>query len=346
MNSALMHQKKDAAVAEQSVMKDRVVQILQDAGRMLQKATTVHQAKLIADVSAAQQVYAKRQQLGHEVEDYAHGLKIEALSRLGELLQALPKNAGARGIGKSGVPLKNPTLDDLHIDKKTAMVAQQLAALPPETRRAVASREIKLTEARRQQRREQQSQNPVIPSGKFRVVYADPPWSYGSSGVIGDGDNYGRAERHYPAMSIAQLCDLDVRSRITDNGVMFIWVTSPLLDECWPVIRAWGFEYKTSMVWDKVRHNYGNYVSVRHEFLLICTRGSCLPDCPTPMPDSVVTIERSAHHSEKPTAFRELIDRLYPDGQALELFSRWEPPAGSRWTVFGNELLPVQAVVG
>ena len=52
-----------------------------------------------------------------------------------------------------------------------------------------------------------------------------------------------------------------------------MWVTSPLLPEAHDVIEAWGFEYKTSMVWDKVDHNVGNYVSVRHELLLICTKG-------------------------------------------------------------------------
>jgi hypothetical protein len=65
------------------------------------------------------------------------------------------------------------------------------------------------------------------------------------------------------------------------------------------VIEAWGFTYKTSFVWDKVRHNYGHYNSVRHELLLVCTRGSCTPDEPTPMPDSVVVEERSDVHSER-----------------------------------------------
>ena len=89
-----------------------------------------------------------------------------------------------------------------------------------------------------------------------------------------------------------------------------------------------------TLVWDKVAHNYGHYVSVRHEHLLICTRGSCTPDQPTPMPDSVVTIRRSEAHSEKPEEFRALIDRLYPLGPRLELFGR-RPVKG--WAVFGNQ---------
>ena len=123
-----------------------------------------------------------------------------------------------------------------------------------------------------------------------------------------------------------------------DDAVLFLWVTSPKLVDCWPVISAWGFTYKTSMVWNKVAHNYGNYVSVRHEFLLICTRESCTPDAPVPMPNSVVTERRSETHSEKPASFRTTIERLYPLGRRLELFGR---RAVEGWTVYGNQLQPV-----
>jgi N6-adenosine-specific RNA methylase IME4 len=176
----------------------------------------------------------------------------------------------------------------------------------------------------------------ILPPGQFRVIYADPPWQYRDSGVIVTSDAYGRAERHYPTLSIEELEALPIREHVAEEAVLFLWVTSPLLGECWPVIDAWGFEYKTNIVWDKVAHNYGHYVSVRHEFLMLCTRGSCLPDQPTPMPDSVITIPRSERHSEKPSAFRDLIDRLYPHGPALELFGRQAP--GGRWTTFGNQL--------
>ena len=62
------------------------------------------------------------------------------------------------------------------------------------------------------------------------------------------------------------------------DAVLFLWVPSPLLADGWPLIAAWGFTYKASFVWDKVKHNYGHYNSVRHELLLIAPRGSCLPE--------------------------------------------------------------------
>jgi N6-adenosine-specific RNA methylase IME4 len=172
--------------------------------------------------------------------------------------------------------------------------------------------------------------------GMYRVIYADPPWSYGNSGVINSGDNYGRAARHYPSMTIDELCKLPVEAHARPDSVLFCWVTAPLLYENpgpREVIEAWGFEPKTSVVWDKVRHNFGSYVSVRHEFLIIATRGSCLPDRPTPMPDSVQTIRRGDVHSQKPEEFRTLIEKLY-DGPYLELFGRTRVKG---WKVHGND---------
>jgi len=106
-----------------------------------------------------------------------------------------------------------------------------------------------------------------------------------------------------------------------DDAVLFLWATSPMLENAFQVIRAWGFKYKTSFVWDKVKHNFGHYNSIRHEFLLVCTRGSCTPDAGK-LFDSVQTIERSDRHSEKPEEFRKIIETLYTRGAKLELFAR------------------------
>ena len=126
---------------------------------------------------------------------------------------------------------------------------------------------------------------------------------------------------------------MPIKDIAEDDAVLFLWVTSPKLVEAIPIINAWGFEYKTSFVWDKVKHNMGHYNSVRHEFLLICGRGCSVPDVGTLM-DSVITIERSDKHSEKPAYFREMIDTLYPHGSRIELFARTKADG---WEVWGNE---------
>lgn len=167
--------------------------------------------------------------------------------------------------------------------------------------------------------------------GMFRVIYADCPWTYGDRPPSGSG-----AGEHYGGMTIEELCRLPVEAHAMPNSVLFFWVTAPMLFENpgpREVIDAWGFTPKTQRIWNKVNHNFGHYFSVQHEILIVATRGSCLPDRPTPMLPSVVTERPSGEHSEKPESFRRDIERLY-DGPYLELFGR-EPREG--WTVFGND---------
>lgn len=177
-----------------------------------------------------------------------------------------------------------------------------------------------------------------IPKGKYRVIYADPPWFYSA-------DQHGKAEAqqtvletHYTPMDTEHICALPVKERAHDNSVLFLWVTSPKIFEAQNVIDAWGFTYKSMFVWDKVKHNVGHYNSVRHELLLICTRGDCMPDSPK-LIDSVQTIERSDSHSEKPEQFRKIIERMYTKGPRIELFARKKVKG---WTYYGKQLLQSQ----
>lgn len=136
---------------------------------------------------------------------------------------------------------------------------------------------------------------------------------------------------------------IDVPSIVCDDAVLFLWVTSPQLPAGLEVMRDWGFEYKESIVWDKVAHNFGYYFSMRHEFLLLGTRGSCLPENDK-LIGSVQTIRRSREHSRKPEKFRVIIDRLYPSGRRIELFARGEVPPG--WVAWGADINPPSALRG
>lgn len=212
----------------------------------------------------------------------------------------------------------------------------EVAGLPPEQQNVLLAQadaeELSRDELRRAVHRAKASvQIQPVPSKLYRVIYADPPWKYNDKLVEG----YGPAEHHYTTMSIDELVALKVAPLAAPDAVLFLWVTSPLLKDCFQIIEAWGFEYKTSFVWDKVKHNMGHYNSVRHEFLLVCTRGRCVPDVPT-LIDSVQTIERSDKHSEKPEEFRSMIDLLYPSGKRIELFSR---TSAKGWDAWGNEKL-------
>jgi N6-adenosine-specific RNA methylase IME4 len=176
-----------------------------------------------------------------------------------------------------------------------------------------------------------------LPAGRYRILYCDPPWKYGNANL----QKYGHASFHYPQMSIDELCELAIANLAIDDAVLFLWVPTPLLEDAFKVINSWDFAYKTSLVWDKVKHNWGNYVSVRHEHLLIATRGSCVKDNPKCDVRSVQTIERT-EHSAKPEQFRAIIDHLYfppkkGRNDRIELFPRWDTPP-KNWDGWGNEV--------
>lgn len=165
---------------------------------------------------------------------------------------------------------------------------------------------------------------------KYNIIYADPAWKYN------DKQNtklLGGAIKHYSTMTIQEICELGVKNITENNAVLFLWTTSPLLEESFKVIKSWGFKYKTSFIWDKIKHNMGHYNSVRHEILLIATKGSYTPQVKK-LFDSVVSEERT-EHSKKPQVFRDIINTIYPNGNRIELFAR-EKREG--WDVWGNEV--------
>ena len=223
------------------------------------------------------------------------------------------------------------------VDDGTVKVSQaaQLADAEPDYQKAILDKVaegLPVLEARRQVKNESLKTTPW-PSGKFRVFYFDPPWRYGSD-LARAMPGSTSALDHYPTMTIAELCALPVASLAMNDAVLFMWVPSPILEECFEVIRAWGFAYKQLIVWDKVEHNFGSYVSSRCELLLICTRGSCTPEGNT-LIDNVVSI-KSGVHSQKPDEFREIIDSMYPHGPRIELFARQRHEG---WHVWGNEVV-------
>lgn len=242
----------------------------------------------------------------------------------------------AREVIREGAPELVSAVERGEVAVSTAAT---VAALPAEEQAELVARgereilakakEIRARQTlQRRVERQEKLQSQEWPANKYRVIYADPPWEYDQ--VI---EQYGPAERHYPTMPTEQICALSVQELALPDSVLFIWTTSPKIEDALQVVHSWGFTYKAMFVWDKVKHNYGHYNSVRHELLFICTRGSCLPDVPE-LVDSVVTLERSDKHSEKPEYFRELIDKLYPHGPRIELFAR---KAADGWEAWGNE---------
>jgi N6-adenosine-specific RNA methylase IME4 len=297
--------------SQRSIVGARVKKLFEDEARQRQLATLKQNSTVVANLPQREEPHKSREDAARSVNVSPRSIQ----SGIKVLEQGIPELADAVMADKIAV-------------SAAAALVDQPAEYQQKVVQLVESGEAKsVVDARRLLRREEAKAAPVM-DGKYRVIYADPPWNYGDKR---DGHTTG-AEDHYPSMTIQELCDLPVKDLAEDNAVLFLWVTSPLLEECFQVIEAWGFQYKASFIWDKMLHNLGHYNSVRHELLLVCTRGSCLPDNPK-LYDSVVSIERG-EHSVKPDEFRQMIDDLYPNGARIELFARRPAPG---WVVWGNE---------
>tara|TARA_R100001086_G_scaffold58670_1_gene26874 strand:+ start:687 stop:1646 length:960 start_codon:yes stop_codon:yes gene_type:complete len=301
---------------------------------------SVDEIKQLRDKAEAYRYALKQAKESPEVIRKAEEIKLRAERRAGELLKETPKAKGNQYSANSQ-PVSEQKLSDIGITHNQSSKWQKIASIPEEKFENYLEVEKELSTsgairvARQIERQEKieeiKKSNPQKVEGIYQVIYADPPWKYNDQQ---NTEKLGGAEKHYPTMSIDELCELDIGEIADKNSILFLWTTSPLLEDTFLVINAWGFNYKSSFVWDKVKHNMGHYNSVRHEFLLICTRGSYTPQN-IKLFDSVQSIEKTNKHSEKPEEFREIINTLYPYSNKIELFGRKKV---DNWDVWGNQV--------
>jgi N6-adenosine-specific RNA methylase IME4 len=160
---------------------------------------------------------------------------------------------------------------------------------------------------------------------KFGTIYADPPWKYGNQRTRAATDN------HYPTLTVEQIAALPVAELAGNDCHLHLWTTTAFLFECPKLFEAWGFTYRSVLVWAKPHMGLGNYWRVAHEFLMLATRGDA-PFLDHSIPSWILADRGS--HSTKPRAVRQLVERVGL-GPRLELFGR---SAIDGWTVFGNQI--------
>ena len=160
---------------------------------------------------------------------------------------------------------------------------------------------------------------------KFGTIYADPPWHYANAA------SRGAAENHYRTMDIEAIAGLPIAQLAADQAHLHLWTTNAFLFEAQRVIEAWGFVYKSCLIWIKPQLGNGNYWRVSHEFLLLGVRGNLTFTDKTQQ--SWLCAERS-QHSVKPKIFRKLVEQVSP-GPRLELFARAQ---ADDWTTWGDQI--------
>ena len=183
---------------------------------------------------------------------------------------------------------------------------------------------------------------------RFGCVMADPPWRFQNrTGKV--APEHKRLAR-YPTMELDEICALPVAENLEDRAHCYLWVPNALLPEGLQVLSAGGFQYKSNIIWEKVRKDggpdgrgVGFYFRNVTEILLFGVRGKDVRTLPpgrsqvnyleAEEPDGDVLKTRKREHSRKPDEQYKIIENC-SWGPYLELFGRGKRDG---WTVWGNQ---------
>ncbi len=174
-------------------------------------------------------------------------------------------------------------------------------------------------------------------SCKFGTVMADPPWQFQNrTGKM--APEHKRLSR-YATLDLEAIKEIPVSTGVADNSHLYLWVPNALLPAGLAVMDAWGFTYKSNIVWHKVRKDggpdgrgVGFYFRNTTELLLFGVRGSLRTLDPARRQVNILRT-RKREHSRKPDEQYALIESCSP-GPYLELFARG-PRTG--WTTWGDQ---------
>lgn len=175
-------------------------------------------------------------------------------------------------------------------------------------------------------------------TGEFSTILADPPWRF--SNRTGKMAPEHKRLTRYDTMGIEEICALPVAKHAATPGHLYLWVPNALLPWGLQVMDAWGFEYKTNIVWFKIRKDggpdgrgVGFYFRNVTELLLFGIRGR-MRTLKAGRTQVNLVATRKEEHSRKPVEVHELIEACSP-GPYLELFAR-ERRGG--WQQWGDEV--------
>jgi N6-adenosine-specific RNA methylase IME4 len=172
---------------------------------------------------------------------------------------------------------------------------------------------------------------------KFSTILADPPWQFANR--TGKMAPEHRRLNRYQTMSLQEICEIPVQLAAATPSHLYLWVPNALLPEGLEVMRAWGFTYKTNLIWHKVRKDgepdgrgVGFYFRNTTEIVLFGIRGSMRTLQPGRTQVNILKSMKQ-EHSRKPHQFYDLIEACSP-GPYLELFARGARPG---WKAWGNQ---------
>lgn len=246
---------------------------------------------------------------------------------------AISREASSRKIDKTSARTK--TARRARVSEWKVRQAQAVKAHAPELLDAVAAGEMSLAEAVRSMKpaaRAEKLAAAIWPEGKFGVILADPPWKP-DAGVL---DPSRQIENQYPTLSLDDLLALGpkVDALAADDCILLLWTTAQKIGEAVALIEGWRFVIKSGAVWVKDSIGMGYWFRLRHELLILATRGAPMTPLEADRPDSVLTTPRRGH-SMKPDEIYSMVERMFPTIPKVEIFAR---ATRDGWGIGTNEV--------
>ena len=173
---------------------------------------------------------------------------------------------------------------------------------------------------------------------KFATIYADPPWRFQKrTGKV--APEHKRLNR-YETMTLQEIEELPVSQIAAEKSHLYLWVPNALLPDGLSVMKAWGFEYKGNIIWEKVRKDggpdgrgVGFYFRNVTEILLFGVRGDNNRTLAPARSQVNLIRAQKREHSRKPDEIIPIIESCSP-GPFIELFARGDREG---WTMWGNQ---------
>lgn len=310
----------------------------------LAKAETFQEISYLKSQTEAIAEFAKRLKLGKEKQDEIGIFLIEIETKKGEWLDKnFPNGVRSDRKSTSDVSSKVNSMKELGVNERQSSQSRLIAKEPElvkeaiedikksdnqvVTPNAVAKKLKKIKREKDLEKQKEQIENNELPTitGLYDIISVDPPWNYKRK-YDPDGS---RIANPYPEMETNEIKKLQLPFK--SDAICFLWTTHKFIPDAFDILKQWGFEYKATMVWNKINIGMGSWFRMQCEFCLVGIKGK--PYWNNTKFSELIE-EKRREHSRKPEKFYQLVNQICA-GNKLEYFSR-EKRDG--WDIFGNDI--------
>ena len=307
-------------------------------------AETIEDIKHLDTKASAIAEIARKEKVGKSAQDEVGAFRCDIEAKKGAWLDEYFPQGGDRIATLKDARLVdhginyNQSSNARLVSKEAELVAQAIEELKQDGKKVVTPNAVVsiVRNKKRKEKIEKQKEEIInnaleSPTGDFDVIVIDPPWDYAEKGGFSYKQHDFEGNRggvDYSTMPLNEIGNIKLPAK--DDSVLFLWTTHAFLKDSFSLLDEWGYNYKATIVWNKVNMGMGRVIRMQCEFCLLATIGN--PIISGESERDIIT-EKRREHSRKPEAFYDMVERMCV-GRKLDYFSREDR---KEWSVYGAE---------